>query len=100
MVQGPVEKKIIERCNAEKLPLPKAIQNAPSLRLGLELFMQGFNDLDSSRTIGMVEGPISWNAVQEYCMLNELDEDQTADMHYYIREMDSEFLKERKKKSE
>lgn len=99
MVQGPVEKKIIKRCMAEKLPLPEAIRNAPNLFMGLELYMQGFNDLDSARTIGMAEGPIPWNAVEEYCRLNEFDEEQTTDMHYYIKEMDAVFLEERSKKN-
>lgn len=98
MNQGPREARIIKECARAKMPLPKAIANAPSLHLGLELYMQGFNDLDSSRIIGMVEGPIPWGAVQAYCDSHELDDEQTANMHHHIREMDAAFLEERAKK--
>jgi hypothetical protein len=37
-------------------------------------------------------GPIPWSAVERYAKVNELDDEETEDLHYLIQRMDSEFL--------
>ncbi len=70
-------------------PVPKRIQNAPELSLGLELYFLGFMDLSNSRQIGFGSGPIPWGAIQEYCLYNDLDVEQVEDMHYHISHLDT-----------
>ena len=82
------------------LPLPEKIQNAPSLRPGLELYYIAFQDLMASRNSGMSLGPIWWSTVQTYCDAKGLDEDQTETMHFLIKEMDTVWLKHMNKKSD
>jgi hypothetical protein len=70
------------------------MQNAPDLRLGLELFFTAFGDLTTCRTLGFgtVSG-IPWTAIDEYCDRLGLDAELRDDMHFYIREMDDAYLK-------
>lgn len=77
----------------EHLPLPQKIQNAPELQLGLGLYFGAFFDLNSCRQNGMGVGQIPWTAVQDYCEHLGLSDEQTADMHSHIRDMDQAFLK-------
>jgi hypothetical protein len=81
------------------LPLPEKIQNAPSLRPGLELYYIAFQDLMASRPVGMGVGPIWWSTVQTYCEAKHLSEDQTDAMHNHIKAMDAAYLKHMNKKT-
>lgn len=74
------------------MPLPKAIENAPELWPGLELYMRAWYDLDSTRSIGLGVGPIPWNATQEYCLSLGLNAEQGEKMHHLVREMDKIYL--------
>lgn len=76
----------------EGLPLPEKIKNAPEVETGLDLYIQGFFDLNTSRTIGMEEGPIPWSAIDGYCNSLELEDDQREDMFFFIRKLDSAYL--------
>lgn len=96
--QGPIEKKILTQCLRERLPIPEAIKNAPELALGLELYFDGFWELDTCRSRGLDDGIISWFAIRKYCKTLELDEDQTDKMHVVIPLMDQEYLKFRREK--
>jgi hypothetical protein len=98
LVQGPVEKTIIERCYKERLPLPEAIQNAPQLILGLELYYRAFFELNTCRQVGWVEGDIPWTAIDQWARSRDLSEEQREDLHHLIRQMDLAFLKHRAKK--
>lgn len=80
--------------------LPPAIMNAPELRIGLALFYHAFWDLDTCRTVGMGEGPISWLSVDAYATARGLDEEQRADMHHHITAMDRAYLKHRAEQRE
>lgn len=91
--QGEVEVKIMDQCLREKLPFPQAIQNAPELLQGLELFYNGFKDLANDRPSG---GAIPWSVVHEYSKDLELGEEQKEAMHYHIREMDNAYLSSKK----
>ena len=84
---------------AHGLPLPEKIQNAPSLKPGLELYYLAFMDLMASRTIGMAAGPIWWSTVQTYCDAKVLSESQTEAMHHHIKAMDTVYLKHISKKT-
>lgn len=90
---------IIKQAMSHGLPLPEKIQNAPSLRPGLELYYIAFQDLMASRPSGMSAGPIWWTTIQEYCDKNVLDESQTEAMHYHIKAMDTVYLKHLNKKT-
>lgn len=81
------------------MPVPKRIQEAPELVRGLELYYTGFCELSDSRSIGMAPGPISWITVQQYCLMNELTEEQTYRMHRYVRKMDAAFLEHKLRKN-
>ena len=74
------------------MPLPRAIENAPELWPGLELYLKAWYDLDTTRSIGFGVGPIPWHAVEAYCSAHNMDEMQRARMHYMIREMDKVYL--------
>ena len=94
-----MEDQIIRQAVAHGLPLPEKIQNAPSLRPGLELYYIAFQDLMASRSSGMGIGPIWWSTVQSYCEAKGLDENQTEAMHNHIKAMDTVYLKHVNKKT-
>lgn len=74
-------------------PIPDRIANAPELRIGLQLFLQAFFDLDSERTHVFSPSPIPWTSIKAYCEANELDEEETDDMFYFVKAMDEAHLK-------
>ncbi len=79
--------------------LPDKIKNAPSLLPGLELYYNGFLDLQASRQMGFGAGPIWWKTIQEYCEHMELDVEQTEAMHQHVKAMDTVYLKDLAKKN-
>lgn len=81
------------------LPLPEKIQNAPSLKPGLELYYLAFQDLMASRSTGMGMGPIWWSTIQTYCEAKGFDEDQTFAAHQHLKAMDTAYLKHVTKKT-
>lgn len=80
-------------CVRQGLPLPDAIKNAPQLFLGLELYFQGFLELNDERQIGMAAGPIPWRALQQYCEVYDIVGDQKEDFFFHIKSLDAEFLR-------
>lgn len=103
MKQGPTEQLILKQCLRERLPIPEAIQNAPDLQLGLELYYNAFWDLDTCRMRGFDQGSITWFDIRRYSKALKLDEIQTEKMHLVIPMMDREYLSfvhdKRKKKT-
>jgi hypothetical protein len=99
LTQGPTEKTIIEQAVRGRKPLPDAIQNAPDLFRGLELYYVAFMDLTSSRVMGATEGPIAWNVIDYYCRALQFSEDQREDAFYYIAAMDKAYLDFRTQKA-
>ena len=77
----------------EGIPLPQRIENAPSLLPGLELYYVTFMDLMASRNSGFGIGPIWWETVQKYCEVHGIEGDQAEDMHFHIRNLDTEYMK-------
>lgn len=95
-----MEEKIIKDCIKNDWPIPKVIREAPQLYFGLGLYLRAFYDLENSRAVSTFEGYIPWVTIQQYCMLNGFDADQTEDTHFYINRMDSAYLKHRRPKSD
>lgn len=100
MQQGPVEQKIIAQCLREKKPLPPKIAEAPELYLGLDFFYEAFLELNSCRFLGMSEGPIPWTALNTYCEVYEITDEQKLDFFYLLRAIDNEYLKYQSDKQE
>jgi hypothetical protein len=73
-------------------PVPRKIASAPELWMGLEIFLNGFFDLSSTRQVGMGAGPIAWIHIEEYCRALELNAEQTEAMHHHVRQMDNAWL--------
>lgn len=96
---GAIEETIIGQAVHSGRPIPDRIENSPSILPGLELYYIAFQDLNSSRQMGMGLGPIPWVVIQQYCQLKELSDEQTEAMHHHIPLMDTVFLKHHQKKS-
>lgn len=94
------ERKIVTDCYRQGLPLPKKIQEAPELRMGLELFLDAFFELNTCRQIGMGVAPIPWTCVKDYAVAYDLDDVQTEDLFHHIRLMDQEFIKHHSRKAD
>lgn len=73
--------------------MPESFTNAPELRPGLQLYIEAFFELDSERTHNETLNPIPSSKIREYAVYYELDEEQTEDLLFLIRRMDSEHLK-------
>lgn len=95
---GPIEQTIIRQAVQAGHPLPDRIANAPELQEGLQLYLQAFFDLDSERSHATAPTAIPWSSVQYYASSFDFDEEQTEDLHFFIRRMDSEHLKRIDKK--
>lgn len=74
-------------------PLPDRIANAPELEPGLQLYLQAFFDLDSERTHAVGLTPIPWTSIATYAQAFQFDEEQTEDLYFFVRKLDSEHLK-------
>lgn len=96
---GGQEKSIIEICFREGLPLPDEIANAPQVLWGLELYFSAYLDLGYSRS-GLGDGGIPWHRVEQYARMNKFSDEQTDDLHYYVRELDDCYAQYRKAEKE
>ena len=90
---GPIEQTIAKQATRAGQPIPDRISNAPELQQGLQLYMQAFFDLDCERSHAMAPTAIPWSSVQDYARAFEFDEEQTEDLHFFIRRIDGEHLK-------
>ncbi len=78
----------MEACAKRGVPLPEAIQNAPELLSGLELYYDAFHDLLTCRGMG---GPIPWTAMREYsAYLGIEDGGEFRRFVYLMRRMEDE----------
>jgi hypothetical protein len=84
-----------------KVPLPKAIANAPEIHFGLELYWDAYAELSTARpaTFSGI-APIPWGVIADYAMVYDFDEEQTRLLHYFVRELDAEFLKWNERKAD
>jgi hypothetical protein len=90
---GAHERIIAQQAFRSGEPLPDRIANAPELRLGLQLYMQAFFDLDSSRSNSNELTPISWLNIKRYAVECEFDLEQEEALFYHIKLLDNEHLK-------
>ena len=95
---GPIEQNIAKQAMRSGEGLPERIANAPELRIGLNLYLQAFFDLDSERSHALAPTPIPWLSISEYGKVFEFSEEQTEDLFYFVKIMDSEHLKRLTKK--
>lgn len=79
-------------------PLPDKIQNAPSLILGLEIYLKAFFELDCERSHSMGATPIPWSSIYNYARCFNFDKEQTEDLIFFVRALDNEHLKHIRKK--
>lgn len=86
---GAVEERIIEQAAQAGDDLPEKIKNAPELLRGLSLYYNAFQDLSSTRAVGMSLGPIPWMAINDYCLTYEITGEQREDMFYHVAAMDN-----------
>lgn len=79
------------------MPVPNAIQNAPELFIGCEMFYEAFMSLNTCRgfTANGAENPIGWLTIKEYCTIQGIGDEQEEDLFYHISKMDSAYLKYR-----
>lgn len=97
--QGPHEANILRDCLRTGRPYPQSIQNAPELRLGLNLFMQAFTDLDSSRMMSMQVGRIPWATIYDYCERIGVSGEQREDVIFQVQAMDVWYINWNKAKN-
>lgn len=97
---SPIEQNIARQAMLSGQPLPDRIANAPELIIGLQLYLIAFFDLDSERDNSMSLRRIPWSAIDRYATRYEFDSEQYDDLHYFIREMDTEHLKRLKSKQQ
>lgn len=74
------------------MPLPKRIQNAPQLLLGLELYFSAFVDLTNDRVNGMGIGRIPFMTILHYADYIGCSQEQTDDMLFYVQQMDMVYV--------
>lgn len=89
---GKLEQQIARQAFLANAPMPGKIANAPSLELGLDLYLSAFFDLESDRQIGMGIGPIPWNVVNEYAKTYHFDDEQSTKLFRYVKAMDVVYL--------
>jgi hypothetical protein len=90
---GPHEETIAKQALRMGNPIPDKIANAPELEIGLHLYLQAFLDLDSERSHTNGLTAIPWSSVARYAEAFGFDDEQTEDLHYLVRKLDSEHLK-------
>jgi hypothetical protein len=90
---APIEQSIAKQAMRAGNPLPNRIANAPELINGLQLYLVAFFDLDSERSHSTSLSPIPWTSIYQYSQAFNLDEEQTEDLFYFVKRLDSEHLK-------
>lgn len=95
---GDIEQGIAQQAYRSGAKLPDRIANAPSLRMGLNLFLNAFYELDGERNNGMGLSPVPWSTIKDYAQFYEMDSEQTEDFFFVIRELDRAYLKYMKSK--
>jgi hypothetical protein len=86
---GPIERNVAKQAYRQGQPLPDRIANAPELQFGLQLYLNAFFELDSERSHAMGLTRISWSSIKDYAIAYEFDEEQTEDLFFIIKRMDS-----------
>lgn len=64
----------MDQARKQGVALPKAIRNAPMLRVGLDFFYAAFWDLTNDRDEGMGEGGIPWTSIDRYAIRHDISD--------------------------
>ena len=91
--QGKSEATIIQSSYREGVPLPKKIQEAPTLLPGLDIYFEAFYDLGSERINGMSVGEIPWRAAWFYARERlGMDEEEASRFWFLVKQMDIVYI--------
>lgn len=97
LTYGESEKTILNQARLGGQPIPDFIKNKPELDIGLDIYLQAFFDLDSERTHAFGPAGIPTTSMLQYAKAFKFDDEQTDDLVYFLRQMDTENLKRVKK---
>lgn len=86
---GQHEQTIAKQAIRAGQPIPERIANAPELQPGLQLYLMAFYDLDTERSHANGLTLIPWSSIAGYAQAFDFDEEQTDDLFYFIKAMDS-----------
>lgn len=75
------------------MPIPDKIRNAPELRMGLQLYLDAFYDLNTDRPSGWSLMPIPRSAIRDYAVAHDFTDEQKDSLLYHIPLMDQAFRK-------
>ena len=93
--------KLVKAAKANKIPIPKAIQNKPKIQDWDLLYWDCFMDLCSSRQLVNGMGHIQWNTIHTWAVRFAIDDpDQFAVLRYVVGKMDEwwvDYFRERQK---
>lgn len=73
-------------------PLPEWYMEEPPTTEGDEFYLRAFNELATTRQVGLGFGPIPWDKMLAYAQVHGLEQDVTELFIYVVREMDNAFL--------
>lgn len=73
------------------IPLPQFIREKAEVPSWFEIYWNAYWDLSGDRA-GMGDGRILWTACHLWARAHGLSRRQEADLCYYVKAMDSEFL--------
>lgn len=67
--------------------------NGPELRGDLELYYNAFGALTTCRMLGgVLPGAIPWSAIDHYCTVMQIEEEQREDLFYHVERLDKSYL--------
>jgi hypothetical protein len=73
--------------------LPKNFANRPTIGIGMQLFMDAFWDLTTTRQVTESgASPIPWLAIKQWCDEYDLDDGLRYEMFHFIRKLDMSYL--------
>lgn len=78
----------------------KALENRPVLAIGLDVYLNAYQELCYDRPVGLSVGPIPWSSIIKWCQLHELHDINDIDTFIrYIRKLEQvdQEIAERKK---
>lgn len=96
---GGKEQNIVKQSKRDNKPIPAGVMNAPQLLPGLEMYLRAFFDLSTDRQIGFSGlGPVPYSSIAGYAESFGLDDSETYDFAYLIKQLDAAFLTQMEEK--
>lgn len=73
--------------------VPPQFEDPPTALEGQDFFLKIWYELNSCRQLGMgAPGSIPWTAINDWCHINRIDDDQREDVFYMVRALDNAYL--------